>query len=535
MKKTTVITTLVLIIITLIGCGGGSNDNPRQNELPISNSENWLIEKKYSNVKLLDIAGWDGLGDYEIILGENGFIAEHNDGQWQNKDISLKNLNDVEYYSSSALWAAGKNGSIYFFDGSSWIKQKTNTTSDINAIKILNLNEGWAVGNNGVILHYDGLNWTQENSGTNTNLKSVDGIRTSENGTVPQVWIVGDDGLILRRQNNGLWSSERSGITSSLNDISVTWYDSTSNLTSIYAVGDNGVILHSDGKNWSKMQASTSENLNGIRALEDDSAFAVGNNGTILFFNGQEWVPHKSPIQSNLRKLFNLPWDNYRGAIAIADDGSIISNRISKKPEATSNTTLHHIRIRNNTSSTIVLKAPKSEDFAEHNAPRWESEDRKFNLPGDNPFSLEPNSEIILSFTIYMRFRSTDEFSILYRPVDRSDYTYQQTCLNGNGKKGKCRIGDGEQHISNQQDFSWDGMQWLISPASLISTQNINPVASLAQTICDWMGIKNTSSGWGKIIKTGLTKVIQSIVSFRAGYILKNYAVSISNSTSPEE
>jgi hypothetical protein len=52
------------------------------------------------------------------------------------------------------MYAVGDNGTILFWNGSTWSQIKTQTTSNLNAVWGTGSNNIYAVGDSGTILHY---------------------------------------------------------------------------------------------------------------------------------------------------------------------------------------------------------------------------------------------------------------------------------------------------------------------------------------------------------------------------------------------
>lgn len=92
------------------------------------------------------------------------------------------------------------------------------------------------------------------------------------------VFAVGDNGVILRRQNNE-WLTMASGTTQSLRGVHGT---SASN---VWAVGLNGTVLHYDGAAWSTV-AVTASNIDAIWLASANDIFMSGGNMVWRSSNG---------------------------------------------------------------------------------------------------------------------------------------------------------------------------------------------------------------------------------------------------------
>jgi hypothetical protein len=65
-------------------------------------------------------------------------------------------LYDVDFVSSSDVWAVASGGQIYHWNGYEWyLHHVTDEAASIQALDILNAKEFWAVGSTGQIYLYD--------------------------------------------------------------------------------------------------------------------------------------------------------------------------------------------------------------------------------------------------------------------------------------------------------------------------------------------------------------------------------------------
>jgi photosystem II stability/assembly factor-like uncharacterized protein/tRNA U38,U39,U40 pseudouridine synthase TruA len=100
------------------------------------------------------------------------------------------------------------------------------------------------------------------------------------------VWVVGDNGLILRRgMSDASWTQQAVGLTAQrLN--SVAFADATHG----WAVGASGTILKTtDGTNWTAVTSPTSNELHSVCVLDATHVWAVGASGTVVYNTGSGW------------------------------------------------------------------------------------------------------------------------------------------------------------------------------------------------------------------------------------------------------
>jgi hypothetical protein len=88
-------------------------------------------------------------------------------------------------------WAAGTNGNIFRFNGSTWNSVSSPVNTNWNRMWFLSANNGWMVGDGGQIAHWNGLAWVQVPSQTAQNLYAVV-FMTADNG-----WAFGNAGIVL--------------------------------------------------------------------------------------------------------------------------------------------------------------------------------------------------------------------------------------------------------------------------------------------------------------------------------------------------
>lgn len=98
------------------------------------------------------------------------------------------------------LWAVGGGGTALHFDGTDWRQVKTPTREGLIAVKAASPDNAWAVGMGGTALHFDGTAWNAIPTGVKSTLRAV-AVRGDE------VWVGGDDGVILHRKA-GTWTRE---------------------------------------------------------------------------------------------------------------------------------------------------------------------------------------------------------------------------------------------------------------------------------------------------------------------------------------
>ena len=134
--------------------------------------------------------------------------------------------------SDSNIIAAGKNGSLYHYDGSNWTKHGFTSNQELQDVEVVAPNLAYAVGKKGKVIQYDGAAWSTMLKPGNEDLEGVWAISSSE------VWVVGKkDALYL--WNGGSWQDMSGGGQANVDnnqDLKDAWGDANS----FYAVEKDG-------------------------------------------------------------------------------------------------------------------------------------------------------------------------------------------------------------------------------------------------------------------------------------------------------
>lgn len=217
------------------------------------------------------------------------------------------NINATFILDENNMWAAGANGLILYFDGTSWIPAESGSTATLNGLYFISETDGYAVGNGGVILHYDGLTWAENVSGTTKDLTGVS-FADANSG-----WAVGSGGVILQ-YNNGTWSEEISGSTKDLTGVSVV------NTGDVWVCGKAKTVLHYDGSNWSLQEVGTRD-YSSISFSSPTSGWVVGKSGSIYMYDGMQWLPQ---VSGTSKDLLSVSFDGMLG-YAVGKTGALVT------------------------------------------------------------------------------------------------------------------------------------------------------------------------------------------------------------------
>ena len=211
------------------------------------------------------------------VVGNNGTIVYYNGSTWTTQTSgTTQQLNAVWGTAANSVWVVGSGGVILFWDGSTWEAQPSGTTENLWGIWGSSATNVFAVGSNGVIRRWNGSSWALSNSGTSEILWAIWG------SSATSIWVVGDNGTILF-WNGSTWASQSIVIT---NDFYAVWGSAAN---SVWAVGTSGVLYFWNGSTWAAQTSGTTQILFGVWGTAANSVWVVGNGGVILFWNGSTW------------------------------------------------------------------------------------------------------------------------------------------------------------------------------------------------------------------------------------------------------
>ena len=226
------------------------------------------------------------------IVGNDGLIFYYNGSSWvEQKSNTTENLWEIKGISNNHIWAVGENGTILYYNGSSWAKQTSPTTVRLRSIWAADQNNVWIGGGGngqpGKILHFDGNSWQEVLSvASPTEFMSISGANTSH--------IFAAGLLDYYFWNGSTWQSGTTlGNASPSFPISVWCIDSSNVLFG----STSARIHHFNGSSWSTNNTFNGGGSKGIVAMGGASAtdfWALGYQGSnntahIEYYNGSSW------------------------------------------------------------------------------------------------------------------------------------------------------------------------------------------------------------------------------------------------------
>jgi hypothetical protein len=180
--------------------------------------------------------------------------------------------------SPTNIFAVGRGGQIWQWDGARWTQRPNANGADLFAIDGDAQGHITAVGAGGSVVEHVSGSFFARDAGATTDLHDV---WLSPSG---QFVIAAEDGGIIRGSGN-TWTRDVTPVRTPLLSI---WGASD---TDAFAVGVDGTILRYDGGNWENMASPTTEILAAVDGTSASDVYAAGASGTIIRYDGNDWSP----------------------------------------------------------------------------------------------------------------------------------------------------------------------------------------------------------------------------------------------------
>lgn len=237
---------------------------------------------------------------------QNHRVAEANSSfpDWNVMNPTNPPPTNADLYSVHALdathvWAAGVNGTIIKFNGTSWTTQYSGISSDLYRIRAYDANNVWAVGTGGKIIKTTdgGTTWTAETTGVTYVFEDIAIVKDGANF---YAWAVGreaDETFVgkIMYYDGGVdtWSEVDPGVGQGFAFFGVTATDTSH----VWVSGSD--ILYYNGVGWSVSIDGLSNGIDfyqgyKIYALSQTNIWLAGKNapeiGHVYQFNGSSWA-----------------------------------------------------------------------------------------------------------------------------------------------------------------------------------------------------------------------------------------------------
>ena len=260
------------------------------------------ITEDLSSIHFLNLTdGW--------IVGDNGVI--------------LRTVNGGTYWEAVANSTSNHLHDIYFVDNNNgWIVGGTATVNFSSTYGFSNLRH------TNVILHTNdgGSSWFDiTDQGNKRILKSIHfpnsnhGFAVGYGYYLAGPWEIQDRNIVISSSDGVSWSSQSPGVYDHLFDVFAIDQDN------VWIVGDNGIVLHTTngGFDWNQVDINTSNSLSALFFVNSERGWIVGEGGLILYTQdgGSTFIPQDIGIDEKLNSIYFYGQDN---GWAVGSNGIVI-------------------------------------------------------------------------------------------------------------------------------------------------------------------------------------------------------------------
>jgi photosystem II stability/assembly factor-like uncharacterized protein len=327
--------TTYFYVVTAVNAGGESADSLQVATQPVKPSTlfrvggwDWLQPRStgdgLSAVRLVGADGW--------AVGPAGTILHTGDAgsTWiRQASATTNDLQDVAFADASTGWAVGGGGTfaqthatILHTDdgGATWRSQASGRGPSLNGVAFVDASTGWAVGDGGTVLHTGdgGRTWAPQASGTDAILWKVHFLDAHTG------WIAGGngyEGVVLRTTDGGATWAKASVWAAQVMDLS---FANASNGWAVDAATPGRILGTNDGgANWGPLPTSSTATLLGIAFADAATGWAVGRAGVVLKTEngGGSWTSTYAGLSANLSGIaVRSPQD----LVAVGSSGAIL-------------------------------------------------------------------------------------------------------------------------------------------------------------------------------------------------------------------
>ncbi|MBK7578370.1 MAG: hypothetical protein IPI24_13235 [Ignavibacteria bacterium] len=219
-----------------------------------------------------------------VVVGVDGVLRVTLDGglTWLRRDIGTTFRWNNVCIVDSILFVVGDNGCIYrSIDlGVTWHRFPVQSSVHFLSIAFIHRNDGFAVGRDGSMWRFNGTRWIKIVLQTNVAIT-----RVFVSGHI--YFAVGERGMMFR-WNGSAWIQISSNTTVDLSDVS--FYDASFGLV----VGRNGCVLRTvdGGLTWTRININIGLHINALHIISRELIFAVCDRGVVLRSTngGTTWI-----------------------------------------------------------------------------------------------------------------------------------------------------------------------------------------------------------------------------------------------------
>ena len=229
-----------------------------------------------------EFRGISGTSDDNVIaVGKDGTIYRYNGSSWNLMPSPTdEDLNDVEAVGDTAF-AVGKDGTVLQLVSGSWLNLGEIGDEDLYGVWAASATEAYVAGKNGSIYSFDGVSWSDQSGAAGTIPDDLTDIWGDSSG----VYVISEKGDLYRfNRISGTWLPRDPSCTigDKFEDL---WGDGNGD---IYLVGKKEVFVY-DGTSCAVV-ASADKDLQGVYGWsQNGDVYAVGKNGTVFEYDGSTW------------------------------------------------------------------------------------------------------------------------------------------------------------------------------------------------------------------------------------------------------
>lgn len=229
-----------------------------------------------------EFRGISGTSDDNVIsVGKDGTIFRYDGTSWsQMPSPTNEDLNDVEAIGNTAF-AVGKDGEVLQLVDGAWVKLGPIGDEDLYGVWAASATEVYVAGKNGTIYSFDGVAWSDQSAAADTIPDDLTDIWGDAGGA----YVISEKGDLYRFDRvTRAWLPRDSSCTigDKFEDL---WGDGGGN---IYLVGKKDVYVY-DGAGCA-LVASSEQDLFGISGWsQNGDVYAVGKKGTVFDYDGNAW------------------------------------------------------------------------------------------------------------------------------------------------------------------------------------------------------------------------------------------------------
>lgn len=248
-----------------------------------------------------EFRGISGSSDSNVIaVGKNGGIYHYNGSSWvKNAFVSNEELNDVEVVNASLAYAVGKKGKVVIYNGTGWSTLPAPNGEELLGVWAASASEVWVVGKMNSLYRWNGSSWTNMSGAAQANVDNNQELTDIWGGATYQYSLEKDGDLYRYTRPGGPWSKITACSATFNMEAQDIWGDGAGN---IYLAGKDratnpdsaAVFVYNQASNsCSKAFSTTTENeVTGISGNAGTIA-AVGKKGLVLESISGSWSESK--------------------------------------------------------------------------------------------------------------------------------------------------------------------------------------------------------------------------------------------------